>query len=241
VLVLYPLGDNEGTVVSLTTLQAPGKATRKFERAQKELNKKNPNLKKAAANLEAAVEIYPEFAGAWTLLGEVRLKGNDLTAAKDAFQQSIEADPQFLPPYSELAAIHGREGAWDSLAIICKKWLQLKTTTLARYYLALANVELRRIDEAEEALVAVVESPEVALFPQAHHLLGLIYLRRGDTNSAAEQYREFLALAPESPMAAEVSAQLRQWEVEGVLASQETRQPIQPLVAETAEPGAAVP
>lgn len=235
VLVLHPLEDDHGSVVSLTTLQAPKKATRKFESAQKELNKKKPNLSKAADRLEEAIEIFPDFAAAWALLGETLLKSNDMLAAKDALQQAIEADPQYLPPYAHLASIYGRESAWESLASLCEDWLKRKQTTLGRYYLALASVELRRMDEALEALRLVVESPDVEQFPQAHHLLGMIYAQRGDIENAAEQYAKFLALAPESRMAASVRSQLEQWGVEDTLASRQTASPEQPFAGATPE------
>jgi tetratricopeptide (TPR) repeat protein len=61
----------KGTTVSFNTLNAPKKAKEAFEKAGKELHKEKINYSKVKEHLEKAKDIYPDFAAAWQLLGQV--------------------------------------------------------------------------------------------------------------------------------------------------------------------------
>ncbi len=72
--MLHRTARAEGATVSLKTLTAPKEAKQAYEKALKELGKRKINFSKTSKELEKAVKIYPEFAAAWHVLGEVRLK-----------------------------------------------------------------------------------------------------------------------------------------------------------------------
>ncbi|MDA1316001.1 MAG: hypothetical protein O2968_21980 [Acidobacteria bacterium] len=63
-IVLRRKQDVQGTAISVTSLEAPKKARKMYENARKEVFKKEPDFKKAMAQLEETVATYPEFAAA---------------------------------------------------------------------------------------------------------------------------------------------------------------------------------
>ena len=71
--ILTPLGGVQSSAVSATSLAAPKKAKASFEKGVKELGKGSfARLNKAMDDLQQAVDEYPEYAAAWTLLGLVK-------------------------------------------------------------------------------------------------------------------------------------------------------------------------
>ncbi|MDA1314379.1 MAG: hypothetical protein O2968_13645 [Acidobacteria bacterium] len=92
----------QGTAISVTTLAAPKKARKAYEKAFNETRKKEPNLTKAAADLVKAVTEYPKFAAAWNMLGRIKLDQNDRAGAYEAFERAVSGDASYIAPYSPL-------------------------------------------------------------------------------------------------------------------------------------------
>ena len=69
VIVLKRLGDNEGSMVSMTALKAPEEARKVYGKGVVAMT--DEKWAAAQKHFERAVEIYPEYAGAWSDLGEV--------------------------------------------------------------------------------------------------------------------------------------------------------------------------
>ena len=91
VIILHRIAKGHGISVSATSLAAPKQARKAYEKALKELRKKDAESrkpKKAAKELEKAVAAYPEYAAAWTLLGRTRLSINDKEGAREAFDKA---------------------------------------------------------------------------------------------------------------------------------------------------------
>ena len=133
-IVLYRLGSGHGTVVSRSTLQAPKKPRRAFDKAVKELTKKKTDYSKAARNLERAVQLYPQFAEAWNLLGEVRLALRDWSGAREAFRRSVAEEPNYITPYLTLAKIQVRRQEWEDVAQLTSRVIELSPDMTQAYY-----------------------------------------------------------------------------------------------------------
>src|SRR5947209_1285978 len=100
-----------GSTISLTTMQAPKDARHAFEKAQKNLaQKKEADAEK---ELDKAVGLFPHFAAAWSLLGEIHEHQNLLDQAQKDYTQAISADPVFVSPYFGLAAISVHQKKWQ--------------------------------------------------------------------------------------------------------------------------------
>ena len=219
VIVLHRTMDGQqGGPVSLITLAAPKEAKKAYENAGKELSKGKPNLSKATQELEKAVEIYPVFAVAWFMLGEIRVAQNDRSGATEAFQLAIAADPDYSSPRASLALIALEEERWEDAAQLADDALEISPSHIkAHYFRAMANSRLGRIEVAEASALRVQDSNEVQNYPLVHYVLGWVMSQRGDFDSAADQFRHFLEIQPETRLAERLGRQLADWEQQGLI------------------------
>jgi tetratricopeptide (TPR) repeat protein len=213
VIVLHHMDGREGGTISLKTLAAPKDARKAYEKAGKELIKKKPNLSKAIEELEKAVEIYDEFAAAWYMLGEVRVAQQDRSGAVEAFELAVTADADYANPRVSLALIALEEERWEDAAQLAEDALEISPDHIkAHYCSAVANSSLGNPDGAETSALRVQGSNEVQNYPLVYYVLGWILSQRGDFDSAAAQFRQFLEIQPEAQLAERLRAQLADWE-----------------------------
>ena len=207
-----------GGTVSLKTLAAPKDARKAWEKAGEELQKEKPNFSKASKELAKAVEIYPEFAAAWYMLGDVRLAQNDRPAAHQAFEQAKAADSEYANPYLSLALMNLEEARWEEAADLCSQALELNPQLTKTHYLnALANSYLGRINVAEESALLVLDSNQAQTYPLIYYVLGFAESQRGDFPSAAARFRSFLEIQPNVSLAGKLREQLAQWQERGLI------------------------
>lgn len=200
----------EGAVVSFTTLAAPKLAKKHFEKALKHL--RNAKLEKAAAELELAVEEYPEYAAAWALLGEVRQQMRQEWGIREAFERSLEADERYLRPYTPLIRLEIAEEDFARAAELADKAVRLNPLSgELRFHLALAKYMLGDLEAARYSIRRAVEADDIAEQPEAYVLHGKLLAQEGNTAAAAEQYRRFLTLRPNAEAATGLRLQLRAW------------------------------
>jgi len=216
VIVLHRSARAEAATISLKTLTAPKDAKKAYEKALKELGKEKTNLAKISRELEKAVKIYPEFAAAWQLLGEVRLELKDQPAARQAFEQAMAADSQYANPYIGLAMLEIDEGRWEEAARFSGQALERDSQLVrAHYFHALANSSLGRLDVAEESALHVQKSSTARNYPLTHYILGWIMSQKGDFQAAAAEYRRFLEISPSSLIGQRLQDQLSRWTADG--------------------------
>lgn len=218
VIVIRPVGKDEGQMESEKTREAPDKAAKALAKAQKELEKPDGDPAKAAKELEKAVETYQEFSAAWNLLGEARLRMKDLPGARTALQKAVAVEPKFVAPYLTLIRLDFSENKVDEALKTTEQVLKLSPELPeAHYHRALALTALNRPEEAEASLKIVDASGEAQRFPRTHFMLGNLLMSRGDIGGAAAQFREYLKEEPKSRAAEAVRMQLQKWEADGSL------------------------
>jgi tetratricopeptide (TPR) repeat protein len=218
VLVLHSLEGSAGGTISLKTLAAPKKAKEAYEKAGKEFTKEKPNYSKVAKELEKAVKIYPEFASAWHLLGEIHLKQNDRSAAAEAFEEAKAADPAYVNPYLSLALMALEEERWQEAADLCGQTLEMNPQlTKAHYYNALAYVSLGHLDDAESSALLVLEHKQAQIYPLTYYVLGFADSQRGNFPSAAARFRSLLEIQPNLPLARKLEEELALWQKQGLI------------------------
>lgn len=202
--------------VLVSSLRAPTEAKAAMRKAGEQLRQKN--LSEAEKYLEEAVRIYPGYAEAWQLLGEVRQVLGDEAAARTAFVKAMEAEPRFLPPHLSLAYLEMRINNWGRVAALSAKALELDPSSLrARYYQAVSAFALEKFALAEEAARTLIASPQVSEYPMTYYVLGSIYAMRRDFPAAAEQFKRYLELQPNGAKSAEVRNVLQMWEQQGLI------------------------
>jgi tetratricopeptide (TPR) repeat protein len=198
-IFLKRMGDAKGTTISVTSMAAPKEAQSAYEKAQKAaLRDKIPEAEK---ELNKAVRIYPQFASAWTLLGEIHRQHNQFDLARTEYLQAQAADPQFVNPTYGLVMIAMQEKKWDEAIRLSDQVAKLNAFAfpLAYFFNAAANYNAQNFDAAEESgrkfktLDTGHSHPEVCL------LLSYILSRKQDYTGAAQQIQDYLVLVPDGP------------------------------------------
>jgi tetratricopeptide (TPR) repeat protein len=208
-IVLTPVAEGEGSFISMNTLSAPPDARKAFDKAGKELAKKRPNAKNATKELQKALEVYPQFAAAWNLLGKTRTMTNDLEGARKAFQKAIESDPKFVPPRLSLALLDLKEQRAAEAANMAGSVIKLLPELAeAHYYNAIAQFSLGNLSAAETSIHVIEKTPQAKQYPRIHFMLGNILTQRGEIQQAAVEFRQFLEMEPSSRAAEAVRKQL---------------------------------
>jgi tetratricopeptide (TPR) repeat protein len=162
--------------------------------------------------------VYPQFAAAWSLLGETQLALKNEEAAKAAFEKSVAADPKYLKPYLQLALLNLRAGEWAPAAQATERLVALNPfLPQAHYFNAIAHFNLGKLDVAEKSARSAVEGPDAKQLPHAHRLLGAILAKQGQFPAAAQEYRSFLKLNPAGSEADQLRRTLTEWEGLGVI------------------------
>jgi Flp pilus assembly protein TadD len=207
-----------GSTVSFTALAAPKKARKAYAKAEKELRKEKKNMAKVRKELEKAIQVYPKYAAAWHLLGMIRMADQEEEGARQAFEASIESDENYIRPYLSLVDMEVRAGAWPRVSELCGKVVELNPFMVrCQYYHAVASLNLGRMEAAEASAIKVQETQDSRFLSGSHYIRGAVLARKGDFESAAEQFRDFLKIAPEGRGTAQIKENLVAWEQQGLI------------------------
>jgi tetratricopeptide (TPR) repeat protein len=207
-ILLHRIGPDAGTTVSATTLAAPKNAKKAYQKGL-DLEKKK-KLDQAQASLEQAVEAYPKYADAWFALGRVQAAQGQADSARKSFDQSIQADSKFIPPYIQISMLEFQGQRWQELADITDKAMRLDPFSFPQAFFmnAVANYNLHRMDVAEQSALRAQKLDTHHQIPQISHLLGVIKADRHDYAGAAALMRDYLQFAPQATDAAAVRSQI---------------------------------
>jgi len=211
-VLLKHMDNVTGSTISTTTLRAPDDARRAYDKGRKAFDENK--FPEAEKDLSKATRIFPGFAAAWSLLGDIHQHQKQLDLAVKEYQQSIQADPQFVNPHFGLALVAMQEKRWPDAVQFTDKVLKMNAAAYpsAYFYNSVANYNSGRVDVAEEnakkykALDTEHRHPDVCL------LLGQIFIHKQDYASAAQEMRDFLAIAPNANNAQEVRDTLKRLE-----------------------------
>ena len=100
VIVLKQIGDPEGSTVSVTALHVPKEAAKAYDKGLGAMS--DGKLSGAQKQFEHAVALYPDYAQAWSQLGEVLEQQSEPKEAADACEHALKADPKYIRPYLQL-------------------------------------------------------------------------------------------------------------------------------------------
>src|SRR5260370_33996637 len=113
------MGNVEGATISMTSLTAPKEARQAYEKGRKEAAQKK--FADAEKNLNKAVQLYPRYAAAWFVLGEVHRQQSEEDEGTKDDSQATACDPQFVRPYFDLAVIAFHEIRWEYVSHLAVK------------------------------------------------------------------------------------------------------------------------
>ena len=89
-IVLTRMGGVEGSTISVTSMAVPKEAHAAFEKGRKAGSEKK--FDEAVKELNKAVAIYPQYAIAWSLLGEIHRLQNQFEPARKEYAQALASD-----------------------------------------------------------------------------------------------------------------------------------------------------
>lgn len=211
-IFLKPLENMPGTTISMTSLNAPNDARHAYEKGRKAYDQQK--LMDAEKELDKAVKSYPGFAAAWSLLGDIHQQLQQTDQAAMEYKQALTADPQYVNPAFGLALIAVQQKRWNDAVQLTDQVSKLNSTAFPSvyFYNAVANFNLGKLDLAEisarkfKTLDTQHRHPDVCL------LLSQILTHKQDYPGAAQELRDYLAIAPGASNADAVREQLRKLE-----------------------------
>jgi outer membrane protein assembly factor BamD (BamD/ComL family) len=222
-IVVHRSAKVEGTTLDAAAYRAPKDALSAYEKGIQA--EKSNKLESAQRHFEKAVEIYPKYARAWFELGTILQKQNQKEAARTAYTKATTSDARFLPPYLSLAVMAYQAADWNQVLRFTNSILDLDpfrnitgyTVELdpfsygeAYFYHALANYNLEKLADAERS--ALKAEHLLTRFPQVHLLLGEIFARKKNYDSAISELRMYLDLDPHAKNADEARQHLAELE-----------------------------
>ena len=211
-IVLKRLGNVQGSSISATSMSAPKDARKAFEKGSKAFFA--DKLPEAEKDLEKAVRIYPQFAEAWSRLGDVEHREQNLPAAHDAYDNALKADPRYVNPLFGLALLAIAERNWQQAAQLTAQVTNLNPYAFpaAGFYNAAANYNLGNYQAAEASAKKFKTTDTQHLHPEVSLLLSNLLAQKRDFAGAAQQIRDYLALVPKTPNARELQAKAREYD-----------------------------
>ncbi len=206
VIALKRLGESEGVVAPASSSSAPRSAAKAYAKGVEALRK--GRFAEAEKQLQNAVSLYPDYAAAYSDLGEALEKQKKFPDAQAAYEKALTLSPKYLKPYAQLARLEISRNAMDRALDITDRALKLNPIDMPSiyYYRALALWSLRKLDEAEQNVNQAIENDVDKQLPRAPYLLGLILEQKGDRDGAAQAFTIYAHWKPAQPDAGEAAA-----------------------------------
>jgi Tfp pilus assembly protein PilF len=197
-ITLSPEDRGGGSEVSSTMKSAPPAAVKAYEKARS--NWLAQDVDGAQKNLRKSVEVYPGFADAWLQLGRLRAAA-DPQSARDAYAKAMEADPKFILPYEQLAAMDIQDQKWQHALEYTSRGLALDAvgTPQLWYYDALAKFQLGKVDAAQASAQKALDVDPRHTVPNSEQLLALAMVRKGDYAGGLRHLKNCLSYTPSGP------------------------------------------
>jgi len=190
-------GDPRFTV-SVSSLAAPEKARKAFNKGQQEERK--GKLQAACDYFKNAVAVYPRYALAWLELGRVQARQNSFIEAHESFRQAVTQDAKLTDGYIELARVAAQQENWKELAEVTDNLVQRSPDSSPEYWFlnAAAYYKLGDLKQAESSITRGIRLDHRQQYPQMEYLYGLILGSKKDYKSAMEHISNYLHLAANS-------------------------------------------
>jgi tetratricopeptide (TPR) repeat protein len=210
--LLWVVAEAPGNTVSAATLQIPGKAHGEYEKGCGDLRDKK--FEGAENHLRKAVQLYPRYAEAMVLLGQLLVAHNRAEEALGECTKASGVDPDFVPAYLCLADVSGQLRQWSQTLDFADRAIKLDPVQnlYGHFYMAIAQFHLNQFSAAEKNGLQTIDADHLHRLPQVHLLLAQIYGSMHDLKSAATQLRAYLSAAPNSPNAPGVRKSLEDLE-----------------------------
>lgn len=195
-----------GQMVALVDLNVPGKAKKEFDKGIACLNQND--LPEAKKHFEKAVQIYPQYAGAYNNLGIVAIKSRDLQTARSDFQQAVQINDHYATAYTNLARLSLADRKYPQAEQELGKALGSAPLDPAILTLMCRVQLLNGENDQAIATATKVHSSPHKDFAMVHVYAGIAFQRESRSKEAADEYATYLKEAPSGQFAPQVQAEL---------------------------------
>jgi Tfp pilus assembly protein PilF len=206
-IVLTPDEHAPGTAFSTVGESDSPDVLKAFDKAHDDWLHRNDDG--ALKELQQAVQLSPQFAEAWFMLGRLQLQSS-VAEAEDDFKKAHAADPKYVPPCVLLAGIAMAKKNWPEAEEWATTALTLDPDGTAQlwYYNAQADYHMGKNEAARtSAQNAMAIDPEHEV-PNAEDLLALTLAAKGDYAGAAAHLKNSLNYITTGPSADLIKRQL---------------------------------
>jgi len=210
-ITLQRVGPHEGVSVSAAQLNIPADAKKEYENGEASAAKRK--WPRAEEHFKAALALYPQYAMAWSELGQALMEQDRLDDARGALEKALLADASYGKAMVQLAAVSGLQNRWDDERRNSEEAIRLNPAEFpaAYYYQAEATYHIGKLEDAERFTRRALQLDPGITCPESLVLLGQIFEKQGNPKDAAIEYRNYLKIAPKGTRASEAKEKLAQW------------------------------
>ncbi len=208
VVVLKRRGESEGVMTPASSVNAPKAAVKAYGKGVEALRK--GKWAEAQQYLESAVALYPDYAQAYSDLGEALEQQKKPMEAQEAYGKALALSPKYLKPYAQLARLAIAQSKPEEAIGIADRAIKLSPVEFPSiyYYRALAYRQLQRLQEAEDSIKQAIGFDVDHQLIRAPYLLGVILEDKGDRAGAIQAFDEYVHQSPKPSDANDVRAHI---------------------------------
>ncbi len=194
--------------VSAKRLAIPSRAVGEFQKGCGAF--KGKRTLEAEDHLRRAIDLYPDYAAAWVVLGQVLNAENKAGEGKTACSKAEEVDTKYVASYLCLAEFAASSADWPAVSKFSEQALEIDpiSNPYSLYYAAAAGLHQNQLAQAEMHAQAAVKLDEWHHLPELHLLLAQIYEAAGNVVGETVQLKEFLKVGANSRDAAKAKNML---------------------------------
>lgn len=208
-----PAPSGAGSTVAAVDLNVPDKARKEFDKGNTALQ--HNDLAAARKAFEKAIQIYPQYAGAYNNLGLIAMKNGDRAAALAAFQQAVHINDHYALASVNLARLLLQDKKFSEAETELNRALTTEPLNLdALTMLADVQLETGRFDQAINTAWKVHSVPHQG-FSVVHIMAALAFEARHMPQDAAVEYATYLKESPNGPAAQRAAAALARLQNQG--------------------------
>jgi tetratricopeptide (TPR) repeat protein len=154
-------------------------------------------------NFKKVVELEPQYSPGYVLLGTAYMQVREWSDAKSAFEKATKLEPGNASAFLGIGAALNQQQDFSGAIKPLGRSLELNPKSAeTQYEMGRSFWGLQKWQEAEPHARKSLELNNE--FAPAHALMGNIYLRRRDADSALKEFQEYLRLDPQGEHAAAV-------------------------------------
>ena len=162
-------------------------------------------------HFQKAIDLYPNYAEAYQLMGVVNLETGKLADAEPQLAKATEIEPKLTTAFFALGICRNQMAKYAEAETALARGLELDPNSAdGHYHIAETYWNLGRFDDSEpHARKSLELKPDMA---PAHVLIGNSMLRKRDAPGALKEFKEYLRLAPQGEFAAGTRAAVERLE-----------------------------